>query len=226
MSSIQKICSLLNNKYSDNDIKLTLFYLANKKQNEFIDMLYYILEDDTPLFFELFGGQVLKIPTKSEFSRTNRNIKVFLFLAERTKLEDPFKLASYKFNLFLNRIAIIYIDCYELFIKDKDIENINLEIDDVDLSELEKLYIKAKGLEKAIIDDPSLNKRYIYSKRKNKKKTKTEQKEEIVDEINYNDLLGYEIEINNNDKEDDFEFIDTTCSSSENLEEDKQMSLF
>jgi len=226
MSSIQKICSLLNNKYSDVDIKLTLFCLANKKQNEFIDMLYYILEDDTPLFFELFGGQLLKVPTKSEFSRTNRNIKVFLFLAERTKLEDPFKLASYKFNLFLNRIALIYIDCYELFIKDKDIESINLDIDELDLSELEKLYIKAKELDSSIREDPSLNKRYVYSKRKKKNKEKTEQKEEIVDEINYNDLLGYEVESNATDKEDEFDFLDSVCDSNESLEEDKQMSLF
>ena len=110
MPSLQNLCKVINSDYTEDDIKLTLFALSQKKQLQFIDMLYYLLEDDTPLFFELFGGQFLKIPTKTEFVRMNKNIKVFLFIVEKRNSDDPFKLASYKFGLYLEKIALLFID--------------------------------------------------------------------------------------------------------------------
>lgn len=233
MASIQNLCSVINNKYSNNDVKLSLFYLATKKQNEFIDMLYYILEDDTPLFFELFGGQTLKIPTKSEFSRINRNIKVFLYLTEHAKLDDPFKLASYKFSLYLDRLASIYIDCYNIFVKNKPIENIDLNIRECDVLQLEELYNRAIELESSIKEFPELNKRYTYTKRRHSS-TANEQQDELVDEINYNDLLGveteetkqlysFEEEVETEEKE---EINETELKNQEDTQDDKQLSLF
>lgn len=238
MASIQNLCSVINNKFSNDDVKLTLFYLATKKQSEFIDMLYYILEDDTPLFFELFGGQLLKIPTKSEFSRTNRNIKVFLYIIEKAGIDDPFKLASYKFGLYLDRLATIFIDCYDSFIKNKPIENIDLNLKERDLEKIESLYNVALELERTIKETPELNKRYTYSKRRRSSISNT-QEEETVDDVNYNDLLGVETDDSNylalNEIEDyDIVNNDTGIENTENKQEenqqqqedDKQLSLF
>ena len=100
MSSIASICTVIKHEFKEIETKLALLALSSKKQNEFIEMLYYILENDTPLFFELFGGQLLKIPSKNEFLKAENSIRLFLYTVAHLNKPNPFIYTSY-YRLFI-----------------------------------------------------------------------------------------------------------------------------
>lgn len=144
MNNIQSICSVINGKYSEQELKLTLSLLGKKKQSSFIELIYYILEEDTPLFIELFGGQVVKIPTKYEFFKSDKQVKIFLFIVNHLNDFNVFNLASYKTNLNVEKIYETFVNCYELFVYLKPKEQIEIELEQDKLSRLEQLYLSAK----------------------------------------------------------------------------------
>lgn len=233
MPCFQNLCKVINNSHTENDIKLTLFALSQKKQAQFIDMLYCILEEDTPLFFELFGGQILKIPTKTEFTRTNNAIKIFLFLIKKRKYDEPFKYASYKFNLYLDKIVSSYIEYYEFFIKDKTLDQIDLNINNLEQNDfviLEKIYISAKEILSKIKENPKENKRFTF-KKKDRLYKENLKKENKIDDINYSFLLDEE-EFNDEDnyeknlKNDEFSEEEEEEEKNDSEDDAKQLSLF
>lgn len=144
MSNIQSICSVINGKYTEQELKLTLSLLGKKKQSSFIELVYYLLEDDTPLFIELFGGQVVKIPTKYEFFKSDKQVKIFLFIINHINDFNVFNLTSYKTNLSIEKIYETFINCYELFVYLKPKEQIEIDLNQEQLSRLEQLYFSAK----------------------------------------------------------------------------------
>jgi hypothetical protein len=170
MSSITSLCTVIKHEFKDIETKLALLALANKKQCDFIEMLYYILENDTPLFIELFGGQLLKIPTKNEFLKAENSIRLFLYTVAHSDKPNPFICTSYRFGVYMDRVYSNFIDNYEIFIKNKPMSEIELEVTNKDLDALEKMYLIAKESLAKIKDDSSLNKRYSKFSSGNKKK--------------------------------------------------------
>lgn len=216
MSSISSICTVIKHEFKEIENKLALLSLSNKKQCEYIEMLYYILEKDTPLFFELFGGQVLKIPTKNEFLKAENNIRLFLYTIAHADRTNPFIHTSYKFGICMDRVYANFIDNYEIFVMNKPENEIEFDITLEGLHRLEDMYILSKTELEKIKKDSSLNKK--YGKATNKKvideKTNSTQQSD-----NESVLLEADFDYSF-DKEDDL--------SIDNYEElnSKQLSLF
>lgn len=234
MSSITSLCTVIKHEFKDIETKLALIALSNKKQCDFIEMLYYILENDTPLFIELFGGQLLKVPTRNEFLKAENSIRLFLYTVAHADKTDPFICTSYRFGVYMDRIYSNFIDNYEMFVKNKPIKEIEFDVTNSDLDKLEKMYVFAKESLSKIKDDSSLNKRYSrYSNSSKKKNDSTEgydlpNSAMLPDETNDEDAYTYlETEFDYNFDEN----IDLSNLKEEDCDEDKesnskQLSLF
>jgi hypothetical protein len=233
MSSITSLCTVIKHEFKDIETKLALLSIANKKQCEFIEMLYYILENDTPLFIELFGGQLLKVPTKNEFLKAENSIRLFLYTVAHSDKADPFICTSYRFGVYMDRIYANFIDNYEIFIKNKPIKEIELDVTNSDLDKLEKMYVLAKESLSKIKNDASLNKRYSrYSS--NKKKSDSNDGYELPnsavlpEEINNEDSYTYlETEFDYNfDENVDISKLKEEDYDNSKETDSKQLSLF
>ena len=228
MSSIASICTVIKHEFKEIETKLALLALASKKQNEFIEMLYYILENDTPLFFELFGGQLLKIPSKNEFLKAENSIRLFLYTVAHLNKPNPFIYTSYKFGIYMDRVYSNFIDNYNIFIKNKPDNEIELDVTIDDLEKLEEMYYNAKESLEKIKKDSALNKR--YSKGSGKRKGDSDYNSEDIpnsavlpEEVPNEDAYSYlETEFDYNIDENE----DLSNLSEEEEDDSKQLSLF
>ena len=192
-------------------------------------MLYYILENDTPLFFELFGGQLLKIPSKNEFLKAENSVRLFLYTVAHLKKQDPFIYTSYKFGIYMDRVYANFIDNYNIFIKNKPDNEIDLDVTIDDLERLEEMYYSAKESLDKIKKDATLNKRYTRGSSSKRKSDSDNDNVEIPnsailqDEVSNEDAYSYlETEFDYNI--DDIE--DLSTSNKDDKDDSKQLSLF
>ena len=238
MSSITSLCTVIKHEFKDLETKLALLALSTKKQCDYIDMLYYILENDTPLFIELFGGQLLKIPTKNEFIKAENSIRLFLYTVAHSDKPNPFICTSYRFGVYMDRVYSNFIDNYDIFIKNKPISEIELEMTNKDLDALEKMYLIAKDSLTKIKDDSSLNKRYSKfsgNKRKDEQNHNNDDSEYnmpnsavLPEETNDEDAYTYlETEFDYNfDDNIDLSTIKEVDEDNDEKDSAKQLSLF
>ena len=228
MSSIASICTVIKHEFKEIETKLALLALSSKKQNEFIEMLYYILENDTPLFFELFGGQLLKIPSKNEFLKAENSIRLFLYTVAHLNKPNPFIYTSYKFGIYMDRVYSNFIDNYNIFIKNKPDNEIELDVTIDDLEKLEEMYYNAKESLEKIKKDSALNKR--YSKGSGNKKGDSDYNSEDIpnsavlpEEVPNEDAYSYlETEFDYSIDENE----DLSNLNEESEDDSKQLSLF
>ena len=186
---------MINDEYSEQELKLALSILGRRKQSEFIEMLYYILEDDTPLFIEMFGGQQIKVPTKFEFLKTIKQVRTFLMIVNNVDKTDVFSRVSYKTKLPLEKIYARFIASYDLLIQSRKIDEIDIDLTDVNLKTLEQLYLTAKeeyNRAKDIINDKD-NKDDIELDEKELDTSNNNKAEEIKQE-DFNDTSFDEID--------------------------------
>lgn len=228
MSSIASICTIIKHEFKEIETKLALLALANKKQNEFIEMLYYILENDTPLFFELFGGQLLKIPSKNEFLKSENSVRLFLYTVAHLNKPNPFIYTSYKFGIYMDRVYSNFIDNYNIFIKNKPDNEIELDVTLDDLEKLEEMYCDAKASLDKIKKDSTLNKRYSRSSNKRKSDSVTDSSELpnsaiLPEDVSNEDAYSYlETEFDYNIDENE----DISTFNKDDKDDSKQLSLF
>lgn len=113
--SFQQICPLLKTNCSNLEMQEVMCFFSKKQKTNMYDILYSLLEDDITLFFELFGGKKLEIPSKLELIKKINEIKIFNYIVQNISKEDIVKSASEIFKVEIKRIYNVYVNCFNAF---------------------------------------------------------------------------------------------------------------
>lgn len=113
--SFQQICPLLKTNCSNLEMQEAMCFFSKKQKTNIYDILYSLLEEDTMLFFELFGGKKLEIPSKLELIKKINEIKIFNYIILNILKTDIIKEASEVFKIELKRVYNVYVNCFNIF---------------------------------------------------------------------------------------------------------------
>ena len=86
----------------EEELQMYVDYLQNTRDLEFLPYLQRVLGDDFLMFLDLFAGEVIKIPTRSELIKISSYIIIYNYLKQRDFSEDAYKKAS---SLFKRRAS-------------------------------------------------------------------------------------------------------------------------